>query len=893
MRDKEFYTKASLNNTFNLDAVEKALNDIQISSFQYLNEIQMKSTGVKRFDFKMSELLRTERIDHDIHFYPRKWVYNIPENFISENKRLEYKRSKFYNKFITFNDTIENTDIFTCTYLLFIDGAIMNNAVELFCREDKTVIIFRVNEKPADSGINKKLLDKWISEDVNVTFYMVGLEVGGSKKFNQYTFANYENTIPLKEFGIRDDVKYNSKFFASLTNVGDICSNLCVVDNTDTHMYFLGTEVADSGYKSFSINVFNLKSVDQIITIDYNEEWFTIDIHECPVSTQNLIIFDYDTNEFLHDVSVELYYPNIYHVIGNTQKRKLKIFVFYYDDTSEKLLEYSNHLEVYYRYVNNVLGKYKNNTINSIIKNYIPVEVKYTINNFKETVWFDDAFKFKSEYLRELIVADGNNFRAYLKRQCSKPHSFYLPVKNIDLNSKIRQNNADVNEPVWYEEFDELRYMFIFRNEFRSTFTDILFSIDGIAYIPDKHYRTQKYEYFYIPCDLINENSIIEVEKIKGYLREELTTFNSLYDDKIFNIKNVDEVEIYHNDIFVTDAETDEYLNDDDYTVYVKLDDKWIEVNYDCFYQIKDQYKIVLNNPDYLNKTMRIHIKKNYAREVHKIESEDQIFTLLTFSFDINKDPRHIRLYKNGRVIPRAEYEVVFNSNKTGGMSYIQFPREFEVGDVFVIEAVPYKMKEVYYSRFNDVNKVIDLYGIIDKPLDVKWFDFYLNGRKLLKSNIEIISPCKMILRNVQSNKNLCIVQNDRDEDEWYGFYSPTDIIDKILKVEDFIENPGNEDKEPDIITPGKDTEEDLLYDFWIKFLSLFGFINPDWSQIPENIIKWYNGLFIEPNKVFLIQPERGIETAEYLRVINPDKVHYDVTSEATAEKMLKLLRSF
>ena len=217
MRDREFYTKASLNNTFNLDAVEKALNDIQISSFQYLNEIQMKSTGVKRFDFKMSELLRTERIDHDIHFYPRKWVYNIPENFISENKRLDYKRSKFYNKFITFNDTIENTDIFTCTYLLFIDGAIMNNAVELFCREDKTVIIFRVNEKPADSGISKKLLDKWISEDVNVTFYMVGLEVGGSKKFNQYTFANYENTIPLKEFGIRDDVKYNSKFFASLT----------------------------------------------------------------------------------------------------------------------------------------------------------------------------------------------------------------------------------------------------------------------------------------------------------------------------------------------------------------------------------------------------------------------------------------------------------------------------------------------------------------------------------------------------------------------------------------------------------------------------------------------------------------------------------------------------
>lgn len=891
MRDKEFYTRASLNNTFDIKAVENALNDIQISSFQYLNEIQMQSTGLKRFDFKMSDLIRTERIDHNTRYYPRKWVYNIPENFIAENKRLEFRRSKFYNKFITFKDTIDNTNIFTNTFLLFIDGAIMNNAVELYCREDKTVVVFRVNEKPADSGINRQLLNRWIEEDVNVTFFMVSIEVGGSKTFNQYTFAPYNNVVPLKEFGIPEGVKYNNKFMVSVSNIGDIRSNLCMTDNTDENIFFLNNDIAESGYKSFVIDIFNLRSVDEIKYIEGNEEWFTIDVHECPVSTQNIVAFDYDTNRFLHDVKFELYYPNIYHVIGNSNNKKLKVYIFYYDDTSEKLLEYSNHLAVYYKYVQNVLDKYKNNTINSIIKNYMPVEVEYTINNFKETIWFDDAFKFKSEYLRELIVADGNNFRAYLKRQCSKQHSFYLPMKNVDLQSKIRQNNKDVNEPIWYEEFNELRYMFIFRNEFRSTFTDILFSIDGIAYIPDKHYKTQKYEYFYIPCNLINENSILEVEKIKGFLREELTTFTSTNDEKIFNIKSVDEItDVFHNDIFLTNAETDEYLNDDDYTVSVKLDNEWIDVNNDCFYKIEDQYKVKINNSDYLNKPLRIHIKKNYAREIHRIETEEQKFTLLTFSFDINKDPRHIRLYKNGRVIPRNEFEVIFNSNKTGGMSYVSYPREFEVGDEYVIEAVPYKMKEVYYSKFNDVNKIIDLYGIIDKPLDVKWYDFYLNGKKLLKSNIEIISPCKMILRDVQSSKNLSIVQNDRDDKEWYGFYSPTDIIDKILKVENFIDPPDNKDDEPDIITPGKDDEEDLLYDFWIKFLSKFGFINPDWSQIPESIVKWYNGLFIKPNNVFLIQPDRGAETAEFLWTMNPD-VKKD--NNVTAEEMVKLLRSF
>ena len=159
MRDKKFYREATLNNTFNLEAVEKALNDIQISSFQYLNEIQMQSTGVKRYNFKMNEITRSNRIDHDIHFYARKWVYNIQDNFISESKRLEYRKSSFYNKFITFEDTLKNTDIFSSTFLIFIDGKIMNDAVEIFCREDKTVVIFRINERPGDTGIDKKTFE--------------------------------------------------------------------------------------------------------------------------------------------------------------------------------------------------------------------------------------------------------------------------------------------------------------------------------------------------------------------------------------------------------------------------------------------------------------------------------------------------------------------------------------------------------------------------------------------------------------------------------------------------------------------------------------------------------------------------------------------------------------
>lgn len=899
MIDKDFYKKASLNNTFNLDAVEKALNDIQISSFQYLYEIQLKSTGVKRFDFKMGELIRSERVDYKVSSISRMWAYNIPDNFIAHNKRLEFRESKFYNKYISFKEVISNPDIFSSSFLLFIDGKIYNNAIKIACREDKTVLLFNVKEKEDMKGISKDVLKQMIDDNVQASFFILSNHAGGSYDFNQYTFRE---EIPLSTFGIPSGFKYEDKFMVTITDKNDCISEICTTDNTLDAIYFLDNKVKDLGYKSFTLDAFNLRHVFQVVQLPRNEEWFTLDMQECPIATQNCLIMD-ENNNFLHDTKLELYYPNIYHIIDAPKDVPLKIFVFYYDDTEKKLLEYSNHLEVYYRYAKNILDKYKNESILDIIKNYMPVECNYNINNYKETVWFDDHFKFKSEYLRELIVADGNNFRTYLKRQCGKANSFYLDMSNIDLESRIRTNNKDVNEPTWIEEFDEPRYMFVFKNEFRTTYNSILFNIDGINYTPDKHYCTSKYEYIYIPVELINKTTLIEVEKIKTYLREDDVIFTELNKFKSFKLtKYDDKINVFHNDIFVTDVETGEYLNKDDYVILVNLDDEWIVINDDRYYEIKDEYRVILSNEKYLNKPLKVHVKKNHAREIYNIDTPESTLGMLTFSFDMNKDPRHIRLYKNGRVVPRFLYDVVFNSNKNNGMSYIDYNKEKNIGDVFIIECVPYKMKEVYYSKFIENNKLIDLYNIIDKPIDLKWFDIYLNGRKLSKRNIEIISPCKFILRDVNSSKNLEIIQNDRDDEEWYGFYSPTDIIDKILEKEDFINDDiGNKDDEEDNTGDDRNTEDDFLYDFWLKFLSRFGFINPDWSQIPANIVKWYDPIFIKPNNIFNISPDSGMKKMidkendnedinPIYMTLNPD---IKKTSNETLSSMMKFLRSF
>ena len=75
----------------------------------------------------------------------------------------------------------------------------MNDAVEIFCREDKTVVIFRINERPGDTGIDKKTFEDMVNNKVEVSFFMIRIEVGGTKSFNQYTFAEYNNRIPLNK----------------------------------------------------------------------------------------------------------------------------------------------------------------------------------------------------------------------------------------------------------------------------------------------------------------------------------------------------------------------------------------------------------------------------------------------------------------------------------------------------------------------------------------------------------------------------------------------------------------------------------------------------------------------------------------------------------------------
>jgi hypothetical protein len=84
------------------------------------------------------------------------------------------------------------------------------------------------------------------------------------------------------------------------------------------------------------------------------------------------------------------------------------------------------------------------------------------------------------------------------------------------------------------------------------------------------------------------------------------------------------------------------------------------------------------------------------------------------------------------------------------------------------VRSVPYPMRSVYVKRRIPSHGFIDLKGKINKPLNKKYFEFWVNGR-LLSDEVTIISPTKIFLHGLQSLRNLEIIEVNRDSNEYFS----------------------------------------------------------------------------------------------------------------------------
>ena len=205
----------------------------------------------------------------------------------------------------------------------------------------------------------------------------------------------------------------------------------------------------------------------------------------------------------------------------------------------------------------------------------------------------------------------------------------------------------------------------------------------------------------------------------------------------------------------------------------------------------------------------------------------------------------------------------------------------FDVGDTIYFDITPYRYKMIYYKEELEPGEtLIDLSGIITKPFDWRYYDVYMNGRKLSMNNLFSIMPWKMTMVNLKSSYNLAIYEKERDW-EYYGldykesiyFFTPDDLFNKSWVTEEekniMIKNIIDAQKDDRLNIypntndePKQDWEDNrqyvLLMTFYYNELMPKTFVNPSVLQFNKTIM---SEVYSTVHDTYTIQQDRDCRT--------------------------------
>jgi len=108
------------------------------------------------------------------------------------------------------------------------------------------------------------------------------------------------------------------------------------------------------------------------------------------------------------------------------------------------------------------------------------------------------------------------------------------------------------------------------------------------------------------------------------------------------------------------------------------------------------------------------------------------------------------------------------NVTYTDTTTEVKFLNIYHKYEKIKVHSTPYPMRSVYVQRRIPESGFIDLKGRINKPLNKKYFEFWMNGR-LLNDEVTIISPTKIFLHGLKSLRNFEIIEINRDPNEYFS----------------------------------------------------------------------------------------------------------------------------
>lgn len=440
------------------------------------------------------------------------------------------------------------------------------------------------------------------------------------------------------------------------------------------------------------------------------------------------------------------------------------------------------------------------------------------IHRYKNALFVSDKIesrKYEDSVLKAWVKNEPNVLRDYVVEQHKKNASYYLYTAAIDLESRRHTDTStiiptkvltdDGTNPINAVDGHEPNaawYVFTMVNtEPEGMLNHIRVYVDNLAVTDDIfHVRDGYIDYICIPTKYVTNNSFIEVEIMSEFYFEDKITFTSLDDSRSYSIASPNE----HVQPTISD-----------FVIYGDDPTKRLPPRYDTdFFRVSTvteygeflsshgsdlhplnflkmtTFKIYPTDEDILNIPLTIRFSKMCEGNRYIVPNNDEVY----LEFVDNRfaySNEFLRVYINGRLVARENY-LFYPMYHHPRIRFIEDENfQIQKDDVIYIEVTPYRYKQVYFNpdispEGNEYYEIIDLKSIIKKPFDIRYYDIYVNGKKLSINNCIPLDPWSVKLINLKSKYNLVIFEKERDF-EFYGIDFTKDH--PYPTIEDFLIN--------------------------------------------------------------------------------------------------------
>ena len=475
-----------------------------------------------------------------------------------------------------------------------------------------------------------------------------------------------------------------------------------------------------------------------------------------------------------------------------------------------------------------------------------------------------ESFEYKVEQMWKFIHSDEEVLHRYVIEQDIVGESYYLFENAMDLTGRYRRSTG-TDLGAKYIEFEEPMYVFMFETQSkqRVPMLPIVF-VDGLFQHHIIHESYGFKEFIYVPVASFTTDCMMELEVFPDFNFKEKMHLDDENDSHEVSLKFPVDVQPTLADFYVTlDPEDQKVFADEFWKAKLIMGDLEFDTrkedgeNYEVFTPLR-HFKIAATIPEAFNygNDFYVNFSKNCA--TYTVEVKEKGTPKIDLPFRMFKpEKEYLRVYKNGRLVDHNLYYLAYKLRPLT----VQFYIECKKGDTITINVVPYQYKEIYYQKKFDLDKpIFDLSEKITKNFCNRYFDVYVNGRKMSWNSCFAIAPWVLTLVNLKSSRNLQIFEIERD-DEYFGLdyktsdrpYSLGDMIDEPFidpdEIRDIIKDKIDNDKDEDlIIHPNTDEEDDngdrddgILGQFWTYYygeLVPLGFVDPDIYQVNSKKIE-------------------------------------------------------